>query len=66
MKLTIKQKMLLAAGALVSGSAMADVSAAATAFSTQWATDVALVGGAMITGAFLALGYKWVKGMIFS
>jgi hypothetical protein len=66
MKLTIKQKMLIAAGALVSGSAMADVATEATAFATQWATDSATVGGVLIAAAFIAIGFKWVKGMIFN
>ena len=66
MKLTIKQKMLIAAAALASGSAMADVATEATAFATQWATDAATVGGVLIAAAFIAIGFKWVKGMIFN
>lgn len=69
MKLTFKQKMLITAGALVSGSAMAAadvVSTSATAFATQWATDAATVGGVLIAAAFIAIGFKWVKGMIFN
>lgn len=42
------------------------VSDAASAFATQWAGDAALIGGALIGAAFLAIGFKWVKGMIFN
>lgn len=66
MKLTILQSMLIASGALLSGAATADVAAEATAFATQWATDAGIVGGTLIAAAFIAVGYKWVKGMVFN
>lgn len=47
-------------------SAASPVSTAAASFTSQWGTDAAVVGGALIGAAFLAIGFKWVKGMIFS
>ncbi len=41
------------------------VAAAATTFASQWATDAAVIGGVLIAAAFIAIGYKWVKGMVF-
>lgn len=51
------------------GIALADVSgveAAAAGFSTQFVSSAAVIGGAMITAAFGAIVWKWIKGMIFS
>lgn len=68
-------KKLLKIGAAVSaslltGAVMATppgaVEAAATSFTTDFSANAALVGGAIIGMAFLAIGFKWVKGMIFS
>ncbi|RUO51651.1 hypothetical protein [Pseudidiomarina homiensis] len=42
------------------------VQTAATQFETDFGGNAAIVGGAIIAMAFLAIGYKWVKGMIFS
>ncbi|KFZ29721.1 hypothetical protein IDAT_01050 [Pseudidiomarina atlantica] len=68
-------KKLLKVGTVVSsvlltGAVMATepsgVQAAATQFETDFGGNAAIVGGAIIAMAFLAIGYKWVKGMIFS
>lgn len=42
------------------------VTAAATEFSDVFGLNMSAVGGAIIAAAFLAVGYKWVKGAIFS
>lgn len=61
-----KTKITLVLGSmLAAASANATVADAATSFSTQWAADAALIGGALIGAAFVAIGFKWVKGMIF-
>lgn len=64
----MKRLLVGSSSALVSFGALAQsaVEDAATAFSTQWAGDAAVVGGALIGAAFLAIGFKWVKGMIFN
>jgi CO/xanthine dehydrogenase FAD-binding subunit len=66
-------KVTLTMGAMVASTgAMAQavvdpvVSAAATEFGDTFGLNMAAVGGAIITAAFLAIGYKWVKGAIFS
>lgn len=59
---------LSAATAFASVPAFAQsmVEDAASAFTSQWAGDAAVIGGALIGAAFLAIGFKWVKGMIFN
>lgn len=42
------------------------VQTAATGFETQFTADMGYVGGAIVGMAFLSIGYKWVKGAIFS
>lgn len=42
-----------------------DVSTAAGTFTTDFTTAAAVVGGAMISGAFVAVVYKWIKATIF-
>lgn len=61
----MKTKLLILSGVFLAPLANASVSDAATSFSTQWASDAALIGGALIGAAFVAIGFKWVKGMIF-
>lgn len=64
----IKTVLLVTAASVFSVAATAQetaVSDAAAAFGTTWAANAALVGGALIAAAFVAIGYKWVKGMIF-
>lgn len=55
---------------LLTGAAMASepsaVQAAATTFESDFTSNMGIVGGAIIGMAFLAIGYKWVKGAIFS
>lgn len=55
---------------LLTGSVLATeptgVAAAAESFTTTFGADAATVGSALILMAFLAIGFKWVKGMIFS
>ncbi|MCL4410514.1 MAG: hypothetical protein M1356_09445, partial [Gammaproteobacteria bacterium] len=47
-------------------ASMAGVEAAASGFSSQFNSTAAVIGGAIITAAFGALIWKWIKGMIFS
>ncbi|GAA70757.1 hypothetical protein [Pseudoalteromonas sp. BSi20439] len=60
---------LLVAAATVSGSAFAEVAAevtAATTGFTSFFTDNAnLIGGVFLTAGFVAIGWKWLKGMLF-
>lgn len=57
----------LIATALVSTTAMAvDVSAQATAFQTDFTTAAGVIGAAMISAGFVAIVWKWAKGMLFS
>lgn len=64
----MKRLLVVSSAALVSFGALAQsaVEDAASSFATQWAGDAALIGGALIGAAFLAIGFKWVKGMIFN
>ncbi|MBB1335963.1 hypothetical protein H5200_15855 [Pseudoalteromonas sp. SG43-7] len=61
---------LLVAATVVSGSALAEASAEVTAATTSFQgffTDNAnLIGGVMLTAAFVAIGWKWLKGTAFS
>lgn len=56
--------------AVVSGSAFAEASPEVTAATTQFQaffTDNAnLIGGVFLTAGFVAIGWKWLKGTIFS
>ncbi len=56
--------------ALVSGSAFAEasaeVTAATTSFQTFFTDNANLIGGVMLTAAFVAIGWKWLKGTAFS
>ena len=55
----------LALGGDAMAQANADVTAAATTFST-WLTDnLPVIGGALLGGAAIAVGWKWLKGMFF-
>ena len=64
----MKRLLVASSAALVSFGALAQsaVGDAASSFTAQWAGDAALIGGALIGAAFLAIGFKWVKGMIFN
>ena len=61
---------LLVAATAVSGSAFAEVApevtAATTSFQTFFTDNVNLIGGVMLTAGFVAIGWKWLKGTIFS
>lgn len=60
---------VIATSLALPGIALADVTgveAAASGFSTQFVASAAVIGGAMITAAFGAIVWKWIKGMIFS
>jgi hypothetical protein len=48
-----------------SAFAAIDVSTAAGEFTTDFTTAAAAVGGAMISAAFVAVVYKWIKATIF-
>lgn len=53
-------------GDVMAQTANAEVTAAATSF-TAWLTDnLPIIGGALIGGAAIAVGWKWLKGMFFS
>ena len=43
-----------------------DVSAVTTYLSSDVTTAVAAVGGGLILLAVTAVGFKWIKGLIFS
>lgn len=67
------KKIALSTGVMVASTgAMAQavvdpvVATAAQSFQDTFSLNMAEVGGAIITMAFLAIGYKWVKGAIFS
>lgn len=64
----MKRLLVASSASLVSFGALAQsaVEDAASSFTAQWAGDAALIGGALIGAAFLAIGFKWVKGMIFN
>jgi len=70
---TLKNK-LAKAGILttlvVSGSALAEaapeVTAATTQFTTFFTENANLIGGAFLGAAFVAIVWKWLKGMSFS
>lgn len=64
----MKRLLIGSSFALVSAGALAQsaVEDAVGSFTSQWAGDAALIGGALIGAAFLAIGFKWVKGMIFN
>lgn len=51
---------------VASAQEMGGLDSAASGFSTQFVSSAAVIGGAMITAAFGAIVWKWVKGMIFS
>lgn len=61
---------LLVASTAVSGSAFAEaaaeVTAATTSFQTFFTDNANLIGGVMLTAGFVAIGWKWLKGTIFS
>lgn len=66
----VKTGLLITAGAVFTGVASAQetsaVADAASSFASEWAVNAAIVGGVLIAAAFLAIGFKWVKGMVFS
>lgn len=43
-----------------------DLSGPATTFQTDFGAAAAAIGGALIAAGFVALVYKWAKGMLFS
>ncbi len=59
---------LVATATLASSAAFAEGEAAAAAesFQTFFSTGAAAIGAAMLTAAFVAVGWKWLKGMAFS
>lgn len=60
----------LLVSAVVSGSAFAEasaeVTAATTSFQTFFTDNANLIGGVMLGAAFVAIGWKWLKGTAFS
>ncbi|WP_199524897.1 hypothetical protein [Pseudoalteromonas sp. bablab_jr011] len=56
---------VLAAGA-AHAEAAAEVTAATTSFQTFFTDNANLIGGVMLLCAFVAIGWKWIKGMSFS
>jgi hypothetical protein len=74
MKNIFKNK-LLKAGVITSlvaasGSAFAEaapeVTAATTQFQAFFTDNANLIGGVFLTAGFVAIGWKWLKGTIFS
>tara|TARA_B100001059_G_C17835373_1_gene587695 strand:- start:4345 stop:4569 length:225 start_codon:yes stop_codon:yes gene_type:complete len=61
---------LLVVATAASGSALAEasaeVTAATTSFQTFFTDNANLIGGVMLTAAFVAIGWKWLKGTAFS
>jgi hypothetical protein len=57
---------VVSVGAMAQATVDPVVQTAATDFGDTFALNMAAVGGAIIAAAFLAIGYKWVKGAIFS
>lgn len=61
---------LLVAATVVSGSALAEasaeVTAATTSFQSFFTDNANLIGSVMLTAAFVAIGWKWLKGTAFS
>jgi hypothetical protein len=61
---------LLVVATAASGSAFAEasaeVTAATTSFQTFFTDNANLIGGVMLTAAFVAIGWKWLKGTAFS
>lgn len=74
MKTNILKNKLAKAGILTtlvaSGSALAEPAAEVTAATTQFTTffteNANLIGGAFLGAAFVAIVWKWLKGMSFS
>lgn len=60
---------LLVAATAVSGSAFAEaaaeVTAATSGFQTFFTDNANLMGGVFLTAGFIAVGWKWLKGMLF-
>jgi len=60
---------LLVAAATISGSAAAEaaaeVTAATTGFTSFFTDNANLIGGVFLTAGFVAIGWKWLKGMLF-
>ncbi|WP_372771252.1 hypothetical protein [Pseudoalteromonas sp.] len=56
------------AGFVAAGTASAavDATAAAGTFTTDFATNAAIIGGALLGAAFVAIVWKWLKGMAFN
>lgn len=66
MKKTIVSALLISVAVLApSAFAAIDVSTQAGAFTSDFGTSCAAIGGAMITAAFVAVAYKWIKAAIF-
>ena len=75
MKTNILKNKLAKAGivtslAAASGSAFAEADAGVTAATTQFQTlftdNANLIGGVVLAAGFVAIGWKWLKGTIFS
>ena len=72
MRFTTKAKVALAAvpatlmGTLAHAQADAQLTAATTSFTAFLTDNLPVIGGALIGGAAIAVGWKWLKGMIFS
>jgi len=64
-KILVALVALVVGGDVMAQTANAEVTAAATSFTT-WLTDnLPIIGGALIGGAAIAVGWKWLKGMFF-
>lgn len=64
-------KIMVSLGAFVAAgsahaAADAGVTAATDGFKTFFTENSALIGGAFLAMAFIAVGWKWLKGMSFS
>lgn len=74
MKNILKNKLakagLIATSVLAAGAAHAEAAAEVTAATTQFQTfftdNANLIGGVFLTAGFVAIGWKWLKGTIFS
>lgn len=56
----------LATGSVFANTAGSEAQAAVDSFTSFFTANAALIGVAMLTAAFVAIGWKWLKGMAFN
>ncbi|WP_165725548.1 hypothetical protein [Pseudoalteromonas sp. SA25] len=68
-KLTALKTGVLVSLAAVAGGAHAEadagVTAATTGFQTFFTDNANIIGAVFLTAGFVAIGWKWLKGMLF-